>query len=232
VTAYSGLPAVSVFAVSTAAASPVVEAGALPSWELLVFMVGVGILVGYLSLALIRGLTDSIRILTMLTGTISGLAGASALLGASGLPAAALTGAVLMNRCTFPHRMLRVANALERPLLVALLVLVGASWQGVAFSWPVFGLLVVGRMVGAALGGAVMSQVAARRAVAFQVPGVGLGLLPQGELALGLVVAMVSFVPGTQGVLEAVVAALLVHQLIGQAWLRWRLFRSPAGSGP
>jgi hypothetical protein len=195
-------------------------------------MVGVGILVGYLSLALIRNLTDSIRILTMLSGTISGLAGASALLGASGLPAAALTGAVLINRSTFPHRMLRVAHSLERPLLVALLVLVGASWQGVAFSWRVFVLLIVGRLVAAALGGALMSQAAARRAVGFRVSGVALGLLPQGELALGLVVALVSFVSGTDGVLEAFVAAVAVHQLIGQVWLRWRLFRSPEGSRP
>ena len=232
VTAYSGLPAVAVFAVAAAGASPVVMGGALPGWELLLFMVGVGVLVGYLSLALVRGLTDNVRILTMLAGTMSGLAGACALLGASGLPAAALTGAVLINRSTFPHRMLRVAHSLERPLLVALLVLVGASWQGVAFSWPVFGLMAFGRLLGAAVGGAVLSFAAGRRALAFEVEGVGLGLLPQGELALGLVVALVSFVPGIEGVLEAVVAALVLHQLLGQWWLRWRLLRSPAGSRP
>ncbi len=229
VTAYSGLPAVAVFAVAVAWASPVVGGGALPGWELLLFMVCVGVLVGYLSLALIRGLTDNIQILTMLTGTISGLAGACALLGASGLPAAALTGAVLINRSTFPHRMLRVAHSLERPLLVALLVLVGASWQGVAFSWPVFALMAVGRLLGAAVGGAMLSVAARRRAAAFELGGVSLGLLPQGELALGLVVALVSFIPDTEGVLEAVVATLVLHQLLGQWWLKWRLFRSSEG---
>lgn len=230
VTAYSGLPAVAVFAVSAAEASPVVLGGALPGWELLFFMVGVGVLVGYLSLALVKGLTDNIRILTMLAGTMSGLAGACALLGASGLPAAALTGAVLINRSTFPHRMLRVAHSLERPLLVALLVLVGASWQGGAFSWPVFVLMAGGRLLGATLGGGLLSFAARRRTLVFEGRGVGLGLLPQGELALGLVVALVSFVPGTDGVLEAVVAAVVLHQLIGQWWLRRRLLRPPDGS--
>jgi hypothetical protein len=126
--------------------------------------------------------------------------------------------------------MLRVAHSLERPLLVALLVLVGASWQGGAFSWPVFVLMAGGRLLGATLGGGLLSFAARRRTLVFEGRGVGLGLLPQGELALGLVVALVSFVPGTDGVLEAVVAAVVLHQLIGQWWLRRRLLRPPDGS--
>ncbi|MCG6949729.1 MAG: hypothetical protein LJE93_12530, partial [Acidobacteria bacterium] len=50
--------------------------------------------------------------------------------------------------------------------------------------------------------------------------GLGLGLLPQGELALGLLVAMVSFFPETGGVLEAVVVAIICNNLIAVAWMR------------
>jgi hypothetical protein len=57
----------------------------------------------------------------------------------------------------------------------------------------------------------------------------GLGLLPQGELALGLLVATVSFFPSTTGVLEAVVAALVVNNLIGGWWTRRRLFDADPG---
>jgi hypothetical protein len=232
VTAYSGLPAVTVFAVAAAAASPVPAAGELTTWELLAFAVGVGVLVGYLSVVLVRGLTDNLRILTLLTGTMSGLAGAMALVGTSGLPAAACAGAVMINRGTFPHRMLRVAHSLERPILVSLLVLVGASWSGVAFSWPVFWLMVAGRPLGALLGGALLVRTARMQGVAIKSRLIGCGLLPQGELALGLVVAFVGFVAQTDGLLEAVVAALVVHQLIGQWWLRRQLISPPTGSVP
>jgi hypothetical protein len=53
--------------------------------------------------------------------------------------------------------------------------------------------------------------------------GLGFGLLPQGELALGLLVAIVSFFPDTTGVLEAVVAAIVVNNLLGAWWMQRRL---------
>ncbi len=230
VVAYSSLPAVLLFTAVTVIESPLTTAGAggLAAPELLAFSMGVGVLVGYLSLALARGGEGHISLLTLLTGTMSMVAGASAALGTSSLPAAACAGAVIINRGTFAHRMLRVAHGLERPLLVALLVLVGASWTGVAFSWPVFGVMVGGRWLGAMLGGVLMSSVARRRGVPLRVRGLGLGLLPQGELALGLLVALEGLGIGAPGVFEAVVAAMAVHQVTGQWWLRRRLFPGPA----
>jgi len=229
VVAYSGMPAVLVFAVASSLASPLVASG-VPWWHQLAFVVGLGVLAGYLSLVLVRGVTDSMAILTMLSGTMAGIAGASALLGWAGLPAAAAAGAVLVNRSTFHHRILRVAHAFERPMLVVLLVLVGASWEGMAFSWPVFAVLAIGRPLGAVAGGSLLNRVARRRGVAPAVPALGLGLLPQGELALGLTVALVGFMAGTEGVLEAVVAAIALHQIVGQAWIRTVLFVPGEGS--
>jgi len=95
----------------------------------------------------------------------------------------------------------------------------------------VFCLLVVGRWLGAVAGGALLTALAGRRGVRITVPGLGLGLLPQGELALGLVVALVGFVGASDGVLEAVVSAIALHQLAGQWWMRHRLFRDSGGSG-
>jgi hypothetical protein len=230
VMATSGMPAVLALALASSLDSPLAAAG-VPWWQLLAFMAGLGIVVGYLSLVLVRGVTDRIGMLTMLTGTMTGLAGVSALLGWAGLPAAVAAGAVLVNRSAFHHRLLRVAHALERPMLVVLLVLVGASWQGVHVSWPVFALLAVGRPAAALAAGALLAGIAVRRGVAPAVPAVGLGLLPQGELALGLAVAMVGFVGGSEGVLEAVVAAIALHQLIGQLWIRRVLFL-PSDRGP
>jgi hypothetical protein len=225
VMAFAGLPAVAFFAVSAALASPLAEAGsaAVPAWQLVLVTAAVGSLVGYALVVLVRGIQEHFQLLTLAGGSMCLVAGATAVLGLSALPAAACAGAVLVNRCVFPNRMLRVAHSLERPMLVALLVLVGASWKGGSFSLDVFVLLTVVRMAAAWIAGALLQTVARRRRAAARTTGLGLGLLPQGELALGLLVAIVSIFPDTDGVFEAVVAAIIVNNLIGGWWMRLRL---------
>ena len=225
VMAFTGLPAVAFFAVAAALASPLAEASgaAVPAWQLVLITAAVGSLVGYALVVLVRGVQDHFQLLTLAGGSMCLVAGATAVLGLSALPAAACAGAVLVNRCVFPNRMLRVAHSLERPMLVALLVLVGASWTGAAFSLDVFVLLTVVRTAAAWIAGELLQTVARRRRAAARTTGLGLGLLPQGELALGLLVAIVSIFPDTDGVLEAVVAAIIVNNLVGGWWMRQRL---------
>ncbi len=227
VMAFAGLPAVISFAVAAALASPLAEAGGggIPAWQLLIVTAAVGVLVGYALVVLVRGVREHIRLLTLAGGSMCLVAGATAVLGLSALPAAACAGAVLVNRSVFPGRVLRVAHSLERPMLVALLVLVGASWKGASFSLITFVLLTVVRTIAAWVAGEVLQRIARRRRVVSRTPGLGLGLLPQGELALGLLAAIVSFFPKTTGILEAVVAAIVVNNLIGGWWLRRRLAR-------
>jgi hypothetical protein len=189
-------------------------------WELVVVTVAVGLLVGYVLVVLARGVAEHTRLLTLVGGSMCLVGGATAVLGLGALPAAACAGAVLVNRSVFPNRMLRVAHSLERPMLVALLVLVGASWRGAAFAWPAFVLLTVVRGAAAWVAGGVLQAVARRRHAASPVAGLGLGLLPQGELALGLMVGIVSFFPAANGVLEAVVAAIIVNNLAAGWWMR------------
>jgi hypothetical protein len=232
VVAFAGLPAVALFGVASALASPLsAVAEGLAPWQLLLYVIGIGVVVGYLSLVLVRGVREPIEIVTLLIGTMAGLAGATALLGVSALPAATCSGAVLINRAAFPHRILRVAHSIERPLVIALLVLVGASWSGIAFSWRVFVVMVVGRVLGALIAGRVLTGRAGRHGVRVVVRGLGFGLLPQGELALGLLVALVGFSTGAEGVLEAVVGAMVLHQIVGRWWLG-RYLVGRVGEGP
>jgi hypothetical protein len=227
VMAFAGVPAVFVFALATAVGSPlaVSAGGAVPVWHLALFIIAVGILVGYVLVVLVRGVREQIRLLTLALGTMCLVAGATAVLGLNALPSAAVAGAVLVNRCIFPHRMLRVAHSLERPMLVALLVLVGASWSGAAFSWAAFVLMSLVRWGAAAATGELLLRVARARGLEMRTTGLGIGLLPQGELALGLLVAGVTFFSGTEGVLEGVVAAIVLNNVIGQLWMRKRLFQ-------
>lgn len=226
VMAFAGIPAVALFAVAAAYASPLTagRGGPIPTGHLIVMMVAVGALVGYGLVVLIRGVREHIRLLTLAAGSMCLVAGATSVLGLSALPAAACAGAVLVNRSIFPHRMLRVAHAWERPMLVALLVLLGASWDGAAFALPVFILLTFVRAVGAWVGGELLGRVVSRFSGWPRPRRLGWGLLPQGELALGLLVAIVSFFPNTEGVLEAVVAALVINNIAGGSWMRRRVF--------
>ncbi len=233
VMAFAGLPAVAVFTVAAAFASPIAVArgGTVSAWQLVVVTVAVGLLVGYALVVLARGVAEHNRLLTLISGSMCLVAGATAVLGLGGLPAAACAGAVLVNRSVFPNRMLRVAHSLERPMLVALLVLVGASWRGAAFAWPAFVLLTVVRATAAWIAGGVLQTVARRRHAASSVGHLGFGLLPQGELALGLMVGIVSFFPQISGILEAVVAAIIVNNLVGGWWMRRCLAASHPGAG-
>lgn len=234
VMAFAGIPAVAVFAVATALASPLTGelGGGLPAHDLIVFTAAIGILVGYAVVVLIRGVADHMQLLTLAVGGMCFAAGATAVLGLNPLPAAAVAGAVVVNRCMFPHRMLRVAHSLERPILVALLVLVGASWKTAAFSVGVFAVMTVVRMAAALAAGAALTGIARARGELRLTGGVGWGLVPQGELALGLTVAVVSFFPVTGGVLEAVVAAVLVNNIAGGWWMRSRLFAAADKAAP
>ena len=232
VMAFAGIPSVAVFAVATALASPLAGGGGVGAHELLLFTAAIGLLVGYAVVVLVRGVSDHMQLLTLAIGSMCLVAGASAVLGLNPLPAAALGGAVLVNRSVFPHRMLRVAHSLERPILVALLVLVGASWSGAAFSIEAFAVMTVVRLSAALAAGAALGRVARARGEGRIASNTGWGLLPQGELSLGLTVAIVSFFPATEGVLEAVVAAMLLNNLIGGWWMRRRLFAPPDRSLP
>lgn len=235
VMAFSGIPAVLALAVSGVAASPLSVAGGgwIPTWQLLVILVAVGAAIGYALLFLVRGVRDTIRLLTLLIGATAVTAGVSAELGLVGLPMAAVAGAVVVNRCLFPHRLLRAAHSLERPVLFALLVLVGASLDGVAFSWPTLAVMVGARTAALLAGTWLLGRAARRRGQRVTVAALGIGLLPQGELALGVLAALESGPLAAPGVLEAAVVAMVLNHVVGDWWIRRRLFRDVgAGAEP
>lgn len=234
VMAFSGIPAVICFAVASSLSQPEGAAGTLAWWQVLVSTLALGMLTGFVVIVLVRGFTDRIQLLTILIGTMSILAGAAAVLQVSPLPAAAVAGTVIMNRAVFPHRLLKVAHSFEAPVVVALLVLVGASWSGVHFSWHIFAIMVAVRLCGEVMGGSLLKATARRHKVQVPMPLIGFGLLAQGELAMGLLVALVAVPTGILGLFEAVVAAMVVNQLVGLWWLRRFMFRpvQELGGGP
>jgi len=227
--AFSGIPAVIIFGVASVLYSPVSSmVGGPTSWiSLLATVAGIGLVAGYALLIMSRGVSDQLSIITILTGITAMVAGAASILGISPLPAAALTGAVVINRCVFPHRILKATHVFERPLLIALLVLVGAAIKALSFSWTIFVAVFLLRGLSLLSGGWVVSILLRRRGLSTDEPWLGFGLFPQGGLALGLVVALLGTGGPVPGVLEAMALAMILNQLIGDLWYRRQLFETP-----
>jgi hypothetical protein len=223
VTALAGAPALATFGIGAS----LLSGAASPdrwrwAWEPTIVAAALGAVAAYVLISLVRSETDQVTVLALLLGVTAFVAGLAELIGAPGLCVATITGAVFTNRCAFPHRVLREAHRLELPLLLALLILVGASWDEASFSLPVFLLLAPVRAAGCMLAGWILAHIAWITGSPTRVPLLGLGLLTQGPLAIGLVVALVRTGAGgsMSGVLEAVVAANVVNHTITALWAR------------
>ena len=232
-TAFSGIPAVLSFGLASILFSPLstLAGGHLPWAILLLEVSGIGLVAGYALLVMARGLSDTVSNITILIGITALVAGATSIIGISPLPAAALTGAIVINRCLFPYRLLKAAHLFERPLLIALMVLVGAAFRALAFSWWVFLVLAILRPLALFVQGWFLSRSLHRRGLCQEAPGLGIGLFPQGALSLGLLVALMGLVEPLPGFLEAAAAALVCNQLLGETWLRRSLFHPTEGRG-
>lgn len=233
ITAFSGIPAVVLFGVASIIYCPVssLSGGDLSPGLLLLAVGGIGLVSGYALLVMVRGLSDVLSNVTILLGITALVAGATSILGISPLPAAALTGAIVINRCIFPNRVLQAAHLFERPLLIALLVLVGASAKALAFSWWVFLVFLLLRPAALLVAGWVLSKILRRRGLSSELPTLGLGLLPQGALGLGVLIALMSISHPGPGFLEGVALAMILSQLVGDLWLRRFLFEAKRGGG-
>ncbi len=214
VMAFSGIPALVAFSIA---------AGAPGGWRGPVLAALVGVVAGYTALVLAGPLRTEIELVTVLLAVMALAAGVAAALGRTPLLPAAVAGTVLVNRIPFPHRLLRVASSVEWPLWAALLVLVGASWRPEAFAWGAF-VALTGVRAGAWLAaGGLLAAVASRRGVPVRTRALGLGFLPMGPLAVGLLVAGVERGVVGPGQLEAAVAAVVCNHLAGRWWAGRRL---------
>lgn len=233
VTALSSIPALLLFG----AATGLVGVGGgwltdvLGGGERLLLMAGLAVVLGYATNVLLAGERAPVHILAVLIGIAALSAGTATLLGGEPMMMALITGAVVMNRCRFPHRILRAAHALEMPMLVALLVLLGAWWRPEAFPWEVVLLLVVVRGVTLLVLGFRTASMARRRGAPVRRSDLGAGLLPQGPLALAILVAAVAHGQTGPAVGEAVLAATLINHLLGWLWTRRILFRKAGSPG-
>ncbi len=227
VAALSSVPALVAWGVgSTVVSGPRFGTAALAGTaSTLVLGAGLAVVLGYATMILLRGETESVHILALVVGVMALTAGAAEFTGADPMLMAALTGAVIANRSPNPHRILRAVHGLEPPMLTAVLLLVGAWWHPGGFSSSavvVLGPVRWGLLLAA---GALLARTARRQGVELSVRGLGLGLAPHGPLALALLVGATR--DGSVGAPEAagVFVSLVASHVVGARWLGRALFR-------
>ncbi len=193
--------------------------------------VGVALLLGAIlgllivALAASRLRDDQMRLVILGAVTFSG--GLSLYLGLSPLFVNLVAGVVVANLAR--HRALAAIRSEllegERAIYILFLVLVGAQWQ---FEGDLVLLLGVAYLAGRAAGKAVGGSAASRLFLPAQVRGLGLGLLPQGGMAVALVVNLHLLRPSvlSEAAISVVVAGLLVFEFVGPSMVRRLLVRN------
>jgi Kef-type K+ transport system membrane component KefB len=153
-------------------------------------------------------------------------AGIAEWLGVSYVLSAMTLGAVVANLAHHHARPFQVIEGIEWPFLILFFLLagaaldVGALLQSGLLAGAYIVLRVLGRIAGAELGGALVGADRTTRRW------MGLALLPQAGLAIGMTLLAVQHFPAIQDVLLPVVlGATVVFELVGPVLTRWILHR-------
>jgi hypothetical protein len=156
----------------------------------------------------------------------SGLAG---IFGLSALLLNFLLGMGLINLPSLNHRTLvEILHGEEKPIYIIFLVLAGAMWNPLSTPLLIVAVYLGLRFLGKLLG----SQLAVRACRPDFVPPAfwGLALTPQGGMGIAMAVDCLQYHPGDMGgtILNIILAATLITQLLGPSAVRWGITRRVA----
>jgi len=229
VTALASTPALIVYGVGMTLMVP--AGGPLGRAAESVVGAGLAVVLGYATIILLRREHEEIHVLALLLGIVALLAGAATMIRTEPMLTAAIAGAIISNRGHLAHRALRAAHAIETPMLTAILVLLGAWWLPRVPSLAVCAVLVGIRGAAMVAGGGAMAAVARGHGVRLRTRLLGMGLLPQGPLALALLVGGAVAGGVDAAFAGGIFTALVINHAIGGAWMHGVLFRRATRSG-
>lgn len=179
---------------------------------------------------LMQGLNEQGELMAVLLGGVALVSGAAAYLRLSTLLAGVACGATLALVGNRPvQRAARVLERFERPAYLTLIFLVGAHVHARdVIAWALLPGYLGLRFVGKVLGGALAQRIAGNTLALPE--RLGYALIPQGGLALCLVVEYLVLVPGplSQRVFDVVVVGALFNEVLGGRAFRLVLARGPA----
>lgn len=190
----------------------------LPGTWWLFIMLGIGVVVGVLVLALIRVPKSNAEFLAVVLGVLAFASGMSGVLRLSAIVVCFVAGVLVTN---FPNEqrasVFKILNHLERPLHLLFLMVAGAVWSVTDWrGWALVPLFVIARITGKWLG-----IYAGRRVIGHVLPTVFTKnrelVLPMSTLSIALVVSVERFRdPGLSWVVTAVIGgSVLAEVLVG-----------------
>ncbi len=159
-------------------------------------------------------------------GVVLLCAGIAEWLGVSYIFSAMILGVMVANLARHHNRPFMVIEGIEWPFLILFFLLAGAALHVGAIAEA--GMLLAGyvllRVLGRVIGGGIGARLA--HAPADVRRWVGLAMLPQAGLAIGMaLVAIQRFPEAGQIVLSVVLGSTVVFELVGPVMTRWILFR-------
>ena len=196
--------------------------GELPALAWTALAISVGILCGIIFVWLTRGRTEIEELVLFLMGIAAFAAGAALQLQLSPLFVSVIMGAVVANLVPDPRRVLRVMARWEKPAYVILLILAGALVR-----FPTPWIIPLALVYAACRGGAKVAGATTMvrlGTLPFPTPRyLGLGLIPQGGIALAMALsALLTFygleiggVDMSQVLFSVVVLGVALSELVG-----------------
>lgn len=209
---------------------------ALTATEWVAVTVGFGVVLGVLFFLFLGRERDPERLLLALIGIILFSSGSAYYLNLSPLLVNLVLGLMLGTMSRHGKGLRDVMDSIERPLIVVVLVLAGASWSLPALKsplvWAFIAICLVGRPLGKAFGGALTFRYG--EGVADQTPTMGLGSLAHGALAVAMAVnfSQVYSGPAADGLFSAVLVSVLVWEVLAPGQIRRALIDSEPALGP
>jgi hypothetical protein len=202
----AGLALLGVCAVVFRPAAAGAATWALPSSAWLLVSAGLGVVLGILTYALIRGASSRNEEIALLLGGVALSAGMARQLGLSVPVICALAGAMLANLpLRDPDGLRRTLELVERPLYLVFLLVVGAYWKPSEWQgWALAPVFVAARAVGKYLGAMLSLRVGPA------------GLPSPREMTLALV-------PQSPASIVLIVAAAMLYNDPGDFRIRWAI---------
>lgn len=156
------------------------------------------------------------ELILFLIGTVMFCAGLAAAANHSPLVSGLVCGIITANYCTHRTRSLTVVQHAERSIYVVLLLLIGAAWElridfSLVLMLAYFVVRAAGKLAGAFIGTRVFQ-------LEFETPPyIGLGLIPEGGLAIAMVISfgVISKWPIVNTLVTVIVLSVILSELLG-----------------
>lgn len=203
-----------------------------PLWEV-VSSIGIGLLIGVLSILVLQRIHDDLEILAFIAGVVFLNAGIGRFLDKSALLMTMTSGIVISNM--YREDLLKVINRIDLPILIAFFTLAGAGLHldVLAANWHLAAVYIVFRVLGKTSGCYVGACITGADETVRKY--LGPAMLTKAGLSLGLLMYMQERLEGVEvlALLASVeLASITFFEITGPICVRWALFKAGEARHP